>query len=370
MPDGRIRVDAMLSAAGRNRTALPKTIVVENGTAPPVELDFSAGITISGHVTHAGVAVSMGSIMFSPTPQTAQKNAAAQMGQSGGSGMISPDGSYGITLQTPGDYNVHINGQSLAYQTTYTASSSGTFDIDIRGAMLRGHVVDAATGAPLANVQVIVFARAVQASGSATTDSEGHFAIDALVDAIYDVRTTREPYSAATQQVTVSGGSAPEVEVRLEQAPVVTFHVTDSVTGAPVDASILVTTDQHTNPAQAQRVESGVLKAWLQPGNYVASTFARYYIGKTANFTTPPADVQVTLVHGGQLIIEAKSAQQARLDQLGGRLPGPVHQGINGPYPTMPPGSYLLSVLDNSGSVVRTVPVVIVAGETTTIQLP
>jgi len=370
MPDGRIRVDAMLSMPGRNRTALPKTIVVENGAAPPVELDFSAGITISGHVTHAGVAVSMGSITFSPTPQTAQKNAAAQMGQSGGSGMISPDGSYVITLQTPGDYNVHINGQSLAYQTTYTASSSGTFDVDIRGAMLRGHVVDAATGAPLANTQVLVMSRAVQASGSATTDSEGHFAIDALVDAIYDLRATREPYSVATQQVTVSGGSAPDVEVRLEQAPAVTFHVTDSVTGAPVDASIMVTTEQHTNPAQAQRVESGVFKAWLKPGNYIAAAFARYYIGKTTNFTTPPADVQLTLVRGGQMIIEAKSAQQVRLDQLGGRLPGPIHPGINGPYPTIPPGAYLLSILDNSGSVVRTVPVVIVAGETTTVQLP
>ena len=370
MPDGRIRVDAMLSTAGRNRTALPKIIVVENGAAPPVELDFSEGITISGHVTHAGAAVSMASIIFFPTPQTAQKNAAAQMGQGGGSGMISPDGSYVVTLMMPGDYNVRINGQNLAYQTTYTATSSSTFDIDIHGAMLRGHVVDAATGAPLANVQVMVFSRAVQANGSATTDSDGHFAIDALIDAIYDLRATREPYSVATQQVTVSGGSAPEVEVRLEQAPAVTFHVTDSVTGAPVDASVMVTTDQHANPAQAQRVESGVLKAWLKPGNYIAAVFGRYYIGKTTNFTTPPADVQITLVRGGQMIIEAKSAQQVRLDQLGGRLPGPVHPGINGPYPTIAPGSYLLSVLDNSGSVVRTVPVVIVAGETTTVQLP
>lgn len=370
MPDGRIRVDAFISMPGKNRTALPKTIDVENGAAPPVELDFSEGITINGHVTHAGVAVSMASIMFSPTPQTAQKIVAAQMGRAGGSGMISSDGSYMVTLLTPGDYIVRINGQGLAYQTTYTASSSGTFDVDIRGAMLRGHVVDAETGAPLANAQVMVFSRAVPASGSATTDSEGHFAVDALVDAVYDLRATREPYSTATQQVTVSGGSAPEVEVRLEQAPAVTFHVTDSVTGAPVDASIMVTTGQHANPAQAQRVESGVLKAWLKPGNYVASTFARFYVGKNMNFTTPPADVQLTLVHGGQLIIDAKSAQQVRLEQLGTRLPGPIRQGINGPYPTMPPGSYLLSVLDNSGSVVRTVPVVIVAGETTTIQLP
>jgi hypothetical protein len=373
MPDGRIRVDAFLSSAGRNRTALPKNIVVENGAAPPVEIDFSEGITISGHVTHAGVAVSNGSISFFPTPQTAQKNASApgvQTGQIGGFGTITADGSYVATLQMPGDYNVRINGPNLNYATTYIASSSGTFDVDVRGAMLRGHVVDAATGAPLANTQIIVFARTVQASGTALTDSEGHFAIDALIDAVYDLRATREPYSVATQQVTVSGGSVPDVEVRLEQAPSVTFHITDSVTGAPVDASIMVSTEQHTNQAQAQRVESGVFKTWLKPGSYVAAVYARFYVGKTANFTTPPTDIPITLVRGGQLIIEAKSAQQVRLDPIASRFPGPIRPGTNGPYPPIPPGSYILSVLDNSGGVVRTVPVLITAGETTTIQLP
>ncbi|HEX3070022.1 MAG TPA: carboxypeptidase-like regulatory domain-containing protein [Thermoanaerobaculia bacterium] len=370
IPDGRVRVDAFLSAPGRSRTALPKNIVVENGAAPPVELNFNEGITISGHVTHAGAVVSMGSISFFPTPPTAQKIAAAQMPQAGGNGMISADGSYVVTLLMPGDYNVRINGSNINYQTAYTASGSGTFDVDVRGAMLRGHVVDAATGAPLANAQVLAFARTVQASGSATTDSEGHFAIDALVDAVYELRATREPYSVATQQVTVSGGSAPEVEVRLEQAPSVTFHVTDSVTGAPVDASIMVANEQHTNQAQAQRVEPGVLKTWLKPGSYVAATFARFYVGKTVNFTTPPADVPITLVHGGQLIIQAKSAQVVRLEAIGTRFPGPIRPGTNGPYPTVPPGSYMLSVLDNSGAVVSSVPVTITAGETTTIQLP
>jgi autotransporter translocation and assembly factor TamB len=311
----------------------------------------------------------MGSIMFSPTPQTAQKNAAAQMG-GGGFGAITADGSYIATLVGPGDYNVRISGPNIAYLTTYTASSSGTFDVDIHGAMLRGHVVDADTGAPLANTQVMVFSPAVPANGYAVTDSEGHFAIDALVDAVYELRATREPYSTATQQVTVSGGSAPEVEVRLEQDPSVTFHVTDSVTGAPVDASIMVATEQHTNPAQAQRVESGVLKTWVKPGSYVATVFARFYVSKTVNFTTPAADVPITVVRGGQLIIEAKSAHQVRLETIGSHFPGPIRPGTNGPYPTIPPGSYMLSVLDNSGAVVSTVPVLITAGETTTIQLP
>jgi hypothetical protein len=132
----------------------------------------------------------------------------------------------------------------------------------------------------------------------------------------------------------------------------------------------MVATEQHTNQAQAQRVDSGVLKIWLKPGNYIAATFARFYVPKTVNFTTPPADIPITLVRGGQLVIQAKSAQVLRLDAIGARFPGPVHPGINGPYPTIPPGSYMLSVLDSSGAVVSNVPVAITAGETTTIQLP
>ena len=161
LPDGRVRVDAMLVSPGNRRMAPPKTIVVENGTAPPVEMNFDEGMTVSGHVTRAGVAVSMGNIAFIPTAQTIQKNAAASASGAGQAvnALISPDGSYIATGLTPGDYNVRVNGPNLSFQTKYTASGSGTFDIDIRGALLRGRVVDATTGAPVANAQVSVNSR-------------------------------------------------------------------------------------------------------------------------------------------------------------------------------------------------------------------
>ena len=212
MPDGRIRVDAFLSAAGRNRTAIPKTIVVENGAAPPVELDFSEGITISGHVTHAGVAFRRAHQFL---PDAA--NGAEDCGRTNGTGQWRRNDLVGRQLRrhVAGAGRLQRTHQRTEHRTRRpTPPAAADFDVDIRGAMLRGHVVDAATGAPLANAQVIVFSRAVQANGSAMTDSEGHFAIDALADAVYDLRATREPYSVATQQVTVSGGTAPEVEVR------------------------------------------------------------------------------------------------------------------------------------------------------------
>jgi hypothetical protein len=205
---------------------------------------------------------------------------------------------------------------------------------------------------------------------SAVTDSEGHFAMDGLGDAPYDLRVTREPYAAVSQQIAVAGGFVPDVEVRLERAPAVMFHVVDSITGAPVDANVNVSTAAHTNNVQPVLTDAGVYKTWLQPGNYIATAFVRFYVNNSTPFTTPQAEVRLALVHGGQLIIQAKSAQQARLEQPAPKFVSSIREGTNGPYPTMAPGSYVLSVLDKSGSVVRSVPIAIVAGETTTIQLP
>ena len=387
LPDGRVRVDAMLASPARRRMAPTKSIVVENGTSPPVELNFDEGMTVSGHVTRAGVPVSIGNIAFIPTSQTTQRSGPAVPGVGGvitsmttsqstdrqvANAMILPDGNYTVTGLTPGDYSVRINGPSLLFQTKYTATGSSTFDIDIRGALLRGRVVDATTGVPLANALVSVSSRA-PSFGSGTTDSDGHFAIDALIDATYDLRVTREPYSVATQQVVVAGGTASDVEVRLEQAPAVTIHVVDSITGGAVDANVMISTATHTNSVQAVRIDTGLYKTWLQPGSYVAGAFANSYVSSTTSFTTPPGDVRIAIVHGGRLIIVAKSAQQVRFDKPGEARPrilGPVHEGMNGPYETIAPGSWVLSTLGSGGKAVRSVPVTIVAGETITIELP
>jgi hypothetical protein len=167
----------------------------------------------------------------------------------------------------------------------------------------------------------------------------------------------------------VSGGTVPDVEIKLNQAPAVFFHITDSATGAPIDANLTMWTPDHKVVAQTSRIDTGEYKAWLQPGSYSVSLFSTYYINSMTSFTTPPAEVRLSAVHGGRLEIVAKSAQQVRIDQIGPRFPGPIHEGVNGPYPAVPPGSYMLSVLDKNGGVVTSVPVSIVAGETTTIQL-
>jgi hypothetical protein len=265
-----------------------------------------------------------------------------------------------------------VNGPNVTqYQTKYTAASSGTFDIDIHGALVRGRVVDATSGAPLASARVMVTSK-LPANGGALTDSDGRFAIDALPDATYDVQVSREQYAGASQSVVVANGSAPDIEVRMEQAPAVTIHVIDSTTGAPVDAGVTITDSSRAFRGQATRVESGTFKVWLKPGTYTAAVGGRGYIYKTQSFTTPD-DVTVQLVPAGTLLIRARTAQRARLDFATGgtqRFFGPLHPGPNGPFDSLPPGSYLLVLLDSNGKVAQSIALVINAGQTTTIDTP
>jgi hypothetical protein len=371
MPDGQVRVDAMLNTAGQRRMAPYKTIVVENGVAPAVEMNFEAGITVSGHVTRAGSAVTGGNISFMPRTQGPRGLIPSQDRQMA-SAMIAADGGYIASGLGAGDYEVHVNAANISFSTKYTASANGTFDIDIRGSLLRGRVVDASSGSPVAGARVNLSSR-LPAFGSATSDSDGRFAVDALVDATYNMQVISDQYVAYSQQVVVANGSVPDIEVRLEAAPAVVIHVTDATTGAPVDSNVAISDPTRKFNTQAVRTDTGSFKAWLKPGSYIAYAFARGYLTRNTNFTTPPAELNITLERGGALIIHARTPQLVRLDVPGGvtqRFLGPIQPGTNGPYDSLPSGSYMLSTVGGDGKVIRALPVTIVAGQTMTVEVP
>jgi len=388
MPDGQVRVDAILVAGGQRRMAPSKTIVIENGAAPNVEINFEEGINVSGRVTKGGAPVTNGSVGFIPIGNRPVRSAPGVTGGVVGgavnsttpmetgrqfvNAMISSDGTYTAAGLTAGDYSVRVSSSGISiYQTKYTAAASGTFDIDIHGATLRGRVVDSRSNAPLSGARVILTSR-LPANGSAATDSDGRFVIDALPDASYDMQVSREQYATASQKVVIANGAVADVEVRMEQTPAITIHVIDSATGQPVDANVMIQEASGTFRGEATRVEAGTFRAWLKPGSYNASVGARGYVFKTQTFTTP-ADVTVPLVRAGALLIRARTPQRARLDPAAGgpqRSLGMLRAGPNGPYEMLLPGSYMLSLIASDGKVLQSIPVVINAGETATVDTP
>jgi len=390
-PDGQVRVDAMLLTGGQRRTAPPKTIVIENGIAPAVEINFEEGINVSGRVTKGGVPLTFGSVSFIPVMGQVQSRPARGTAPGVTTGIvvgsvsapmdttrqfvnasISSDGTYTAAGLSIGDYTVRVSSSDMAmYQTKYTAAASGTFDIDIHGATLHGRVVDSRSGAPLSGARILLASR-LPVNNAVVTDSDGRFAVDALTDGSYDLQVTREQYAAASQKVVIANGSTPDVEVRMEQTPAITIHVTDSVTGAPVDANVSIQEAAGSFRGEAARVEIGTFRAWLKPGSYNASAGARGYVFKTQSFTTP-GDVTVTLVRAGALLVRARTAQRARLDlPAGGTLRGlgMLHPGSNGPFEMLPAGSYMLTLIGSDGKPTQSIPVVINAGETATVDAP
>jgi hypothetical protein len=307
-----------------------------------------------------------GSVSFAPAGGPGNS-----AGRQYASAIISPDGTYTASGLSIGDYTVRVTGPNvMQYQTKYTAAASGTFDIDIHGRVVRGRVVDARSGAALADARVSMTSRA-PANGSALTDSDGRFAIDALPDSTYDLQVNREQYAASSQQVVIANGSAPDIEVRMEPAPAVTIHVTDSATGGPVDANVIISNSSASFRGEAIRVENGTFRAWLKPGTYTAAAYLRGYVYKSQSFTTP-GDVAIALVRSGALVIRARTAQRAQISGPSSdvvRPLGTLHPGVNGPF-ELTPGPLTLALIGSDGKETQSIPLLINSGETTTIDVP
>jgi len=281
MPDGRVRVDASLSG----RHAPSKFVMVQNGVAPIVEMNFAEGITVSGRVSKNGVAPPpRGSIFFDPSPPSADRAFAGTQ--------LAMDGSYQVTGLTAGDYVVKINGPGFGFQTKYTATASGKFDVEMRGALLRGRAVDSVSSAPLANVHVMVS----DAPGlPRDSDSEGRFSVDGLADGPHSLKATRQGYATSSMRIAVSNGAVPDVEVRMQQVPVTVIHVVDAASGEPVPCDIIVYVGMASIPVTPSGV--GVSKVWVTPGPYTINIRAQGYPSKMLDVTLSSGDVTLTIAH-------------------------------------------------------------------------
>jgi len=371
IPDGTITLHAFRQGTPP-RQSPPKTIEVSGGSAPPVEIDFGAGITIRGRVTRNGVAVPGGGVSFAPKGRFVGRVPSA---------MIGPDGSYEVSGVDPGDYDVRVNTMGGGNDVvSYTVVSNATFDIDLKGAPARGIALDAATSAPLPDVRV--YATPSQPGAkiyrNATTDSDGRFALDALPDGTYTVRGEREHYAAASQTISVSGGSAPPIELRLTRGQEALVRIVDADTGAERDGDVALIdpqTKKFVGSSGSGRGEDGAVHVWAAPGRYTAVVHAGGYLTQNVDLTVPGPEVRVALVRAATLVLTSRGGGRYRLVPPM-RAPGIVtttfgiQAGQHMPFNSLMPGVYEIDKIGDDGkTVLQKYTAVLTAGQTANLDV-
>ncbi|HEV2719721.1 MAG TPA: carboxypeptidase-like regulatory domain-containing protein, partial [Thermoanaerobaculia bacterium] len=144
-PAGTVRVSGHIGSAAGARTAPVQSVRVEAGATANVDVDFGSDVVVRGRVTRGGAAVPGALVSFAPRAA----------GQRFARGAADENGRYEIGGIDKGSYSVTVTDvERGAYTTSLDVSGSTTFDIDMRAGALSGSVVDAATGAPLANATI------------------------------------------------------------------------------------------------------------------------------------------------------------------------------------------------------------------------
>jgi Carboxypeptidase regulatory-like domain len=342
---------------------------VKNGSAPPIELAFDDTNAVRGRVTRGGTPVESGSVFF------------WGQGHSGRS-TIGPGGRYQVDGVTPGDYNVSVSVyggsgmMNLVYNDKYTVLGNDTYDIDIHGAALHGRVVDDVSGAPLSDVAVSLDGLSI-GSRAIATDSDGKFSIEAVSDGKYGLRAQKERYAPRRQDLVVSGGDQ-DVELRLVPAPKTTLRVVDARDNHGIAAWVNVTDASHKPLFNGNsRGDDEPLSVWLEPGTDTAYVGSGGYVYREVALTIPGPDVRVALQAAGKLVIIAQTATRARLAIVpaalahsNGVVPSfTLDPGNSVPLETLAPGAYVVELFGEGQTVLRTFPVTITAGETTTVTV-
>lgn len=379
-PTGTVRVSAEVSQGfAQNRTSPLKSIQLEAGGAQQVDLAFLNETTIRGRVTANGKPLASAIVSFYPRSAKAQTNANATTDE---------NGNYSVTGLQDAQYQVNVvDLQRLnPYSTTYDVNGSSNFDIDIRTAAVRGRVLDAGTGEPIADARV-----QVRKSGSdmpfaarmVATNANGDFTLEGVSSGNYTLSADKEGYGNELRDVLVSESGLNDVQLKLSPNSGITLRVVDARDGRLLSANVVVYDAQgrvvHDEPFRFGG-SAEEIKLTLAPGSYRALVNAMGYSTQTVSLTSP-SNQTVTLSPGGTLIVRSSSSstQRARLiDGSGQAYTRPSSRQAVFLLDAAPgattlqnvsPGSYTLQVLDGNDSVIRSATVVVVEGQTNTVDI-
>lgn len=379
-PTGTVRVQAEVSRGfGENRTAPIKSAQLDSGGTAQVDLEFLSQTTIRGRVTRDGKPLGNAMVAFFPRNAQSQTNSQTTTDESG---------NYTINGLQDAQYTVNVvDLQRLnPYSTTYTVKGSSTFDIDIRTTTLRGRVLDAATGEPLAEARI-----QLRKSGSgespfstrgATTNSSGAFTLESVTPGSYVVTADKDGYGNDVRDVVVTDTASDDVELKLASNSGINLKVVDARDGRTLSANATVY-DAQNRVVYDEPFRFGggadTIHLTLSPGSYRAVISAMGYATRSVSLTSP-SNQTVPMTPGGTIVVRlgGGESQRARLvDSTGQPYVRPMSRNavfmLDSPgtttLPNVAPGTYTLQLLDPNDAPVKSQSVVVVEGGTATVDI-
>lgn len=304
------------------------------------------------------------------------------------SGPISDSGEYEVVGVASGEQyvTVMLYTENLTYRTRTMVTRSTTLDVDVNPATVNGRVVDASTGEPLANAEILLEPSGdasieawMKVSGRSGTD--GRAILTNISPGTYGIRASREGHAATTVERSLREGVSADVEFSLTPTAGTTLKVIDSRTGNAVRSFVTVT-DRSGRLVWQNDLEpkaDGTSVVPVAPGSYRATVYARG-LGLVYTNLTSPGTQQLTLRPGGRLELDNPSATPLRAKVIAADGsdydPHPFTIAVDFPVPNgttwltdMATGRYTLQLLDSSGTATRSIPFEIKEGETSVMKL-
>jgi large repetitive protein len=377
-PTGTVRVNAeLMRGFGEMRSSDPKTIDVAPGGSVQVDIDFNTNTIVRGRVTRDGTPLAGANVSFFPNDR-----AGAQV-------QVSTDeaGNYTAGGLSDGTYSVMVldTQRFSPFSTKYDVRGSSTFDIEIRTSALRGRVMEAGSGDPVANARVQLRSKesgigGMIATRGANTDTSGNFTIDSVSPGTYTVTADKDGYGNDVRDVSVTDSGAAPLELSIAKNDGVTLRVVDGRDGQPLNPAVIVfnAAGQNVYESLFRGATGDSTKLTLAPGQYRANIAAMGYAPRTVTFASPSTQT-VALTPGGTIEVKAKNndpARRARLiDASGNVYSRPFGMDATYPIPgtanmitNVAPGTYQVQVL-SGGTVVNTVTVTVVEGGTASAEI-
>ena len=378
VPVGTVRVSAMTQGGIAGGKSSPvQSVQVDAGTQAEVNIAFKSDTVISGRITRDGKPVDGAMVAFFPKDAQAQTTSRTTANSSG---------QYEVSGLDDATYNVQVVDlqRSAPFSSTYQVHGSGTFDIDMKSALLRGRVIDS-QGNAVADAVVELRDKTetnMRMARAAQTDASGTFVMENITPGSYNVTAAKDGYGTGAVETSV-GDNGGNVEVTLTRNAGVTLKVVDARDGRVLNARVHVTNAQNVTVYDSPFFGGGAADTITLPldsGSYTATITAMGYAPANVTIMSPSSPT-VGLTPGGTIMVSSKgnALRRARLIGADGREYsrggfGPAIFTVD-PSPgvtilnNIAPGLYTLQILGDANDVTASAPVTVADGQAANVSI-